>query len=475
MPVRWPLRRQMLVPMLAIMGLTLGLVSLLEAWLAAESVERQKRSQQTRIVQTLSGANFPLDSNVLRQAAALIGAELVVTDPAGQVLAASDPRLPRWLPQAVPLAASPAPATASPWHHASVVLDRRSVGGEPRTLHLFYDRQAWDQARWRAIVPPLAVGGVGLAMVAVAAGLIASHVTRPIRQLQQHVERIAQGRFVTFPLPARQDELRDLAVSINQLAQRLAEYDRQVRRHERLAAVATLSAGMAHQLRNAATGCRMAIDLHRQQCPSCAADAGEDPLHVALRQLDQMESSIQRLLVLGRSERASHQPVDLAEVAREAAELVRPTATHWGLAVHLSVPEAPRIALGDRPALVHALVELLLNAIEATQRGRIDTARPPSTEASSPPPIELRLETDPTVPHRCRFLVSDPGPGPAPHIQARLFEPLTTDKAGGTGLGLAAACRIAEDHQGTLRFVRVSGRTCFILELNTCETRCHRE
>jgi hypothetical protein len=35
---------------------------------------------------------------------------------------------------------------------------------------------------------------------------------------------------------------------------------------------------------------------------------------------------------------------------------------------------------------------------------------------------------------------------------------------------LATACRIAEDHQGTLRFVRVSGRTCFILELNTCET-----
>jgi signal transduction histidine kinase len=462
----------MLVPMLAIMGLTLGLVSLVQAYLAAASLARQQRAQQARIVQTLSRANFPLDGNVLRQAAALIGAELAVTDGSGRVLAASDPRLPLWLPharEAGPPMPAPGGGAASPWYHAALPLDRRAVGGELWTLHLAYDRQTWDQARWRAVAPPLVVGGAGLAMVAIAAGLIASHVTQPIRQLQRQVEAIAQGRFVPFPLPLRRDEVRELAVAINQLAQRLAEYDRQMRRHERLAAVATLGAGMAHQLRNAATGCRMAIDLHRRDCPAQQAAGTDDPLRVALRQLDQMESSIQRLLVLGRAQPDPHQPIELTEVAREAVDLVRPMAAHWGLTLDVSLPPSPLPAQGDRPALVHALVELLLNAMQATQRQKAENAPAGGSAPSSLSTIALRVEADSSAPQRCRFWVSDPGPGPAASMVAELFEPLTSDKPGGTGLGLAACRRIAEEHAGTLRFTRQADRTCFILEIATSQ------
>jgi nitrogen-specific signal transduction histidine kinase len=52
-----------------------------------------------------------------------------------------------------------------------------------------------------------------------------------------------------------------------------------------------------------------------------------------------------------------------------------------------------------------------------------------------------------------------------PQIAAQLFEPLTTDKPGGTGLGLAAAQRIAQEHGGTLTYVRQADRTCFVLQI----------
>jgi signal transduction histidine kinase len=454
----------MLVPMLAIMGLTLGLVSLVQAYLGAASLAQQQQRQQTRIAHTLSRANFPLDDNVLRQAAALVGAELVVTDAAGRPLAASARPLEEPVSPPRPTAAlGGLPGQPSlRWRQATVELDRRSVGGERLTLHLLYDRHAWDQARWQAVGPPLAVGGLGLAMVALAAGLIASHVTRPIRQLQRQVETIAQGRFVPFPLPPRHDEVRELAVAINQLAQRLAEYDQQIRRHERLATVATLGAGLAHQLRNAATGCRMAIDLHRRECPAALADP-ESPLQVALRQLDHMESTIQRLLVLGRADRSPRQLLDLADVADEALGLVRPLATHWGIVLDARQPNPRPRATGDRLALVHALVELLLNAMQAALQGRTAAASSPGTCQPGPPVVVLQVEQP--SPERCQFVVCDPGPGLTPQIAAQLFEPLTTDKPGGTGLGLAAAQRIAQEHGGTLTYVRQADRTCFVLQI----------
>lgn len=471
--MRWPLRRQMLLPMLGIMGLTLSMVSLVQAWLGTASLARQERSQQARIVQTLSGTNFPLDSNVLRQAAALVGAELVVTDATGRILASSDPGAVVLFPPTGAKAHTSPEASGRPgrlpWRQAALRLDRRAVGGPNLTLHLLYDRQTWDQARWRAIGPPLAVGGVGLMLVAVAATWIAGHVTRPIRQLQQQVQALAQGRFDPLPLPDRHDELRDLAEAINQLAQRLTDYDRQVRRHERLATVATLGAGMAHQLRNAATGCRMAIDLHRRDCPARGAAGGDDPLQVALRQLDHMESSIQRLLLLGRAEGPVRQPVDLAELAREALELVRPLAAHWGIALAFTEPQHSLVVAGDRTALVHALVELLLNAMEASLRGKIGTSDPTArTEAGQPlVQVQARVVEQAAAPRRAfQVLVSDPGPGLAPPIATKLFEPLTTDKPGGTGLGLASARRVAEDHGGTLRYFRQADRTCFVFEVS---------
>src|SRR5262245_17844761 len=91
--MRWPLRRQVLLPMVGILVLTVGVVSALNAWLAAATVRRQLETQLADVTRTLAASNFPLESNVLRQIRGLAGADFVVVDATGRPSAASDDAL----------------------------------------------------------------------------------------------------------------------------------------------------------------------------------------------------------------------------------------------------------------------------------------------------------------------------------------------------------------------------------------------
>ena len=105
------------------------------------------------------------------------------------------------------------------------------------------------------------------------------------------------------------------------MTEKLSRYEDEVRRSERLRTLGQLGAGMAHQLRNAATGARMAIELHRRECPAGQSD---EALGVAMRQLRLMESYLQRFLTLGRGRPLPHQRLRLSGLLEDALELVRP-------------------------------------------------------------------------------------------------------------------------------------------------------
>lgn len=464
--MRWPLRRQVLLPLIGTLVLTVAVVSALNAWLAARFVQRQWETQLQGITQTLAASNFPLESNVLRQIRGLAGAEFVVVDSAGQTAAASDESL---LPAVTGSGQLPAELDLSAtitvkgrrFIHAAAPLERRAAGGERMALHVFYPEAAWREARWQAIWPPPVIGAIAIALVTAAAYFVSSRVTRPIEQLQQHVGKIAAGQFAPLPLPARDDELRDLSLAVNCMAETLANYQEQTRHSERLRTLGILGGGIAHQLRNASTGCRIALDLHERDCPLAAANGQRDePLAVAAQQLAQIETHIQRLLTLGRPPVAERHVTDLDDVVLQAIELARPLAAHVGVEIAYERPPQPLLVRADSAALVQLAVNLLINAVEAAARIRITAgARPLSHQAQVQ--VQLRLREG----ERCELAIVDSGSGPPMAIHDRLFEPFASDKPGGTGLGLAVARQIALDHAGTIRWERRDEHTWFLVEL----------
>jgi signal transduction histidine kinase len=464
--MRWPLRIQILAPLAALMVITLVSVSVLNAYLSARLCRQQIQEQLASVVRTLNESSIPIDNDrVLSQMQGLSGAEYVLTDGTGTMLSASR----RDLPLAA-LAGPPPDANhlsldekltlaGRHYFHATAAVNLRRATDDAGVLHILFPEENYRALVRQAFVPPLIVGGVALALGIVLGAVWAAHVTRPISRLRRQVQQIAQGNFEPMSLPARNDELRDLASSINQMAQMLAKYEDEVRRSEKLRTLGQLGGGLAHQLRNSATGCRMALELHRRECPR---DGDCENLDVAARQLTLMERYLERFLSLRSGQPRPYARLDLAEPLRVAMSLVRPAAQHHG--VQLQTADAgPRLWVeGDAAELEQVFVNLLVNALEAAAGYGRATGAVCRAAPESPPTVAVAAGIEQGA---VRVEVSDNGPGPAPGVRDSLFEPLVTDKADGTGLGLAVAREIVERHGGRITWQRRDERTCFEVQL----------
>jgi signal transduction histidine kinase len=321
-------------------------------------------------------------------------------------------------------------------------------------LYILYPEKLWRDALWEAIWPFLVLGGsVGAASVALALGL-GQGLSRRIGELERRTRRIASGDFSPVPLPRRNDEIRDLARSINEMAERLAQFQETTQRSERLRLLGQVGGGLAHQLRNGLAGIRLAVQLFIRES---AEHTDTSALDVALRQLTLLETNLKRFLDLGRDGEDRRERCSLAVLVNEAIELLRPQCRHAGIELHWQPPENSGTGvspvLGDAGRLSQLILNVLGNAIEAAGPGGVVQVTLSEKTQLAPQPSIVVLE------------VRDSGPGPKPEVADRLFEPFVTGRSEGVGLGLAVARQVAESHGGRIGWSRQDGWTCFRIEL----------
>ncbi len=457
--MRWLLRNQIVVPMTAVLLTTVLAVSVTTAFLAARRTTAELERLLQNIARTVSDARFPLTESVLLQMRGLSGAEFVLRNDSGRIVAqtVTPPSDVEWRSlsdaggvASLRLSRSIALSDGR-YFHAAVRLSVRGNVAESQTLHLFYPEANYQQA-WRdAVLPPLLIGAVALAGMTVAALWIAARVSRPLMTLNRQVEQIADGQFLPMSLPPRDDEVRDLSQSVNRLAEMLTSYESEVRRSERLRTLDQLGGGIAHQLRNAVTGCRLAVDLHLADCPLGADD---ESLMVAKRQLALMETAIQRFLTLGQPKSESHvRRLDLVELINTTVPLVLPTARHAQVDLRWSPPSESLWVDADSGELEQLVVNLLLNALDAV-----------TSQVHNPADrwVEVSCESHGD---RLSVRVRDSGNGPSDKVRDRLFTPFVTDKPSGVGLGLAVAQEIARRHGGEVAWTREANVTSFCVDL----------
>jgi len=459
--MRWPIRAQLLLPMLLVVLLTIALASGAVAYWRFVQVRQRELDDLRRVTATLADASFPLSHRVLQQISGLSGAEFVVLDADGQVQYATVQPTSDELHTARRAAQQTARPSGTAMLGSKVQVGQRSflvhevplvrplADGRRGTLLVFYPEDRWSAAVRQAVVPSLLAALVMATVVAVMTALLARRLVEPIKRLGAQAAAIAAGDFRPLPVPARNDEIRDLAVSINSMAEKLSRYGQQVRENERTRLLGQLGVGMAHQLRNAVTGAAMAIELHKQDCPTPDSEA----LQVAIRQLRLMESYLQRFMGFGRAQPLLHQSIALPALVEEVFWLLRPAAAHAAVElVFAFASNAEKLSVrGDAESLRHLLMNLVLNGVEAAK--------------SSQDGAQVVVELQRVSRWRAMLLVKDNGPGPSPEVADKLFEPFVTNKAGGVGLGLSVARHIAEAHGGSISFQRTGNWTCFAVEL----------
>jgi signal transduction histidine kinase len=424
------------------------------SWLALR-VRREQAEDLRRVKRTLGEAAFPLTGPVLLQMKGLSGAEFVLIGPQRRLEESTMPVEKPWLEELARIAR--AGRTDDGAGRATVSLGKRNylvdlVGvssrtpaAAPSTLLILYPEDQLASRIHQAVYPALIAGLVAAGIAVAIATWLARRLDRPIGRLVARTAAIAQGDFTLMPIARRNDELRDLAESINRMTEQLAGHQRQVRHNERLKTLGQLGASMAHQLRNAATGGRMAIELHRRECPQGTAD---ESLDVALRQLRLMESYLRQFLSIEETAPAVRQRVNTTLLVAEVLSLVRPSYVHAGIDLQFATPPEPMFLCGDPEALRQLVTNLVLNAADAAVAGQ-----------SAPP--HVRVEIGRSAEGGGSIRVLDSGPGPDPAVRDRLFNSFVTTKRDGFGLGLFVARQIAQRHAGQVRWGRDGEWTCF--------------
>ena len=231
--------------------------------------------------------------------------------------------------------------------------------------------------------------------------------------------------------------LRDLTL-VRQL-----EHD--LRRSDQLAALGTLAAGLAHEIKNPLTSL-LTFTRHLER-------RFDDPHfrekfhNVVPRELERINGIVERLLELARPARMSLALVRLPVLLDRVVELYgNQIEARQIVVVREYARDVPPLQ-ADAEALYRVVVNLVANAVDAMEGGGRLTLRAGWSESRDPLPPRRRPPD-----RRMKFEVEDTGPGIPASEGDRIFTPFYTTKEGGTGIGLALAHKIVEEHGGTIAF-----------------------
>jgi signal transduction histidine kinase len=266
-------------------------------------------------------------------------------------------------------------------------------------------------------------GASGLALLAAlgASLVVARQMTRPLRQIESASRAMAVGDF-DHPLEVdSDDEIGRLAAAIRQMGADLARLE--TARQEFIARI-------SHDLRTPLTAIKgLVVNLQD------TAPAELQPSLVTIEeQTDRLIRLVNDLLLLSRLQRGELRlrlaPLELAAVTRSAVSLASGQASRVGVRLVLHLPPESPVVSGDADRLQRAVLNLLDNALKATQAG--------GTVA-----VQVAGEEGGTT-----LTVTDDGRGLTPEEAARAFEPYYRGAGGGAGLGLTIAAEIVTAHGG---------------------------
>ncbi len=233
-------------------------------------------------------------------------------------------------------------------------------------------------------------------------------------------------------------ELRRSHDRLREQSDALLGAERELRRADRLSALGELAASMAHEVRTPLASIRGAVEILGDAVPE--DDPRRQFVDVLVNETDRLDRYVGTVLEFARPPRPERGPCDVNELVASTATLVAKQAQHAGVRLRIECDERIGKEMYDAGLLRHALMNLVLNAIQAMPRGGVLTLRTTAVR-------EGGVAID----------VADTGLGIPDEIRDRLFAPFATLRPGGTGLGLSIARRIAEQHGGSLTYESSGG------------------
>lgn len=209
--------------------------------------------------------------------------------------------------------------------------------------------------------------------------------------------------------------------------------EKEVRRQEKLAAVGTLAAGVAHELRNPLSSIKGYATYFSQRFPEGSED--KEAANVMINEVNRLNRVITDLLGLSKPGDVKLKPVCLENLVAHVLRVIRHNAAERNVVLSCKLARHIPDIMADMERLGQALLNLCLNSLEAMPNGG-----------------SLSIAVTGGKKHVC-IVVRDTGMGIPQEIMAKIFDPYFTTKGAGTGLGLPMVHKIVRAHKGEIDVV----------------------
>jgi signal transduction histidine kinase len=250
---------------------------------------------------------------------------------------------------------------------------------------------------------------------AVARAAEKKRLTDEKRRLEQEIKRYAE----------------ELEIRVDERTAELIETHKRLVTQERIAALGRAAAQVAHEVKNPLAGLLL-YSLHLKDKSSNFSENQTYLVDKIVDTIKHLNSRVEQILGFARPVSLTLSAGNLNQIVSDVLDLLRPQLTANNVAVRLSVDEQPAYAMLDEASMRGALMNLMLNAIEAMRNGGMLSIAVDHTGES------LRLE------------IADTGPGIAADEAKKIFEPFYTTKEQGLGHGMPYAKKVIEQHGGTV-------------------------
>lgn len=226
---------------------------------------------------------------------------------------------------------------------------------------------------------------------------------------------------------------------VEKVSAEMLTLERQLAHDDRLRVLGQLSAGIAHEIRNPLAAIKAGISLIK------SGKGNDQVTDILSSEIDRLNVFVERFLQYARFDVGKKEPFELSGFLNEFNELAKLAASRKSIKINTNaeIPDGLTVN-GDKNSLKQALLNIIVNAVEV------------STE------IYISADADDKY---VIFKIEDNGGGiPAENLE-KIFEPFFTTKADGTGLGLALAAKIAQEHGGGIKAENTGNGCLFTLKV----------
>jgi two-component system, NtrC family, sensor kinase len=315
----------------------------------------------------------------------------------------------------------------------------------------------------------LVVSIVLLSLLMIAIGWMLSRlVVRPLRHMDRCVESLAGGRLEKLTTPSEDREIVAITQAFNHMIAELELRQKRLLRSEKLAALGTMLAGVAHELNNPLSNISLSCQILLEEINESDPERKTELLEQIDEQTVRARNIVRALLDFARDRTVKREPIPLALLIDETIQFLKGE-TAPGVAIVCEIPTGV-VLQGDRQRLQQAFLNLVKNSLQAlSESGEIHihaslfrrAVAPVASGADANAGCHLSKEV-------VDIEISDNGPGIPAEIQPRIFDPFftTKDVGQGMGLGLFIVHEIIEEFGGCISAESLPGQgTTFHIRL----------